>query len=64
MYFLHLRPVILHQLSPMPHSRLQLLAGRADAYDLDGKLIKQNVKVEETIVAGWNASAVYNKIVE
>jgi hypothetical protein len=48
----------------MPHSRLQLHAGRADAYDLDGKLIKRNVKVEETIIAGWNATAVYHKIVE
>ncbi|KAJ9125241.1 hypothetical protein QFC22_000196 [Naganishia vaughanmartiniae] len=50
--------------SPMPHSRLQLHAGSADTYDLDGNLIKRNVKAEQTIYAGHNASAVYWKIVQ
>jgi hypothetical protein len=49
--------------SPMPHSRLQLHAGKADAYDLEGNLIKRNVAAEQTIYAGHNASAVYWKIV-
>ncbi|KAI5454757.1 hypothetical protein NCC49_003641 [Naganishia albida] len=49
--------------SPMPHSRLQLHAGRADTYDLEGNLIKRNVQAEQTIYAGHNASAVYWKIV-
>lgn len=48
----------------MPHSRLQLHEGKADAYDLDGKLIKRGVRCEETMVAGWNASVLYNKILE
>ena len=52
------------QPSPMPHSRLQLHSGTADAYDLEGKLIKRKVKVEETMVAGYNASVLYHKIVE
>jgi len=47
----------------MPHSRLQLHQTSANAYDLDGKLIKRNVKCEETVVAGWNASVLYNKII-
>jgi hypothetical protein len=46
----------------MPHSRLQLHAGKADAYDPEGRLIKRNVKVEETVVAGWHSSGVYYKI--
>ncbi|KAJ9108898.1 hypothetical protein QFC21_000219 [Naganishia friedmannii] len=50
--------------SPMPHSRLQLHAGSADTYDLDGNLIKRNVKAEQTIYAGHNASAVYWKIAQ
>ncbi|ORX33250.1 regulator of chromosome condensation 1/beta-lactamase-inhibitor protein II [Kockovaella imperatae] len=49
-------------LSPMPHSRLQLHDGKANAYDPEGKLLKRNVKYEETVVAGWNASVLYNKI--
>ena len=49
--------------SPMPHSRLQLHAGKADTYDLEGNLIKRNVQAEQTIYAGHNASAVYWKIV-
>jgi hypothetical protein len=48
----------------MPHSRLQLHLGKADAYDLEGKLIKKGVKCEETMVAGWNASVLYNKIID
>ena len=52
------------QLSPMPHSRLQFHTSKANAYDLDGRLIKRNVKCEETIVAGWNASVLYNKIIQ
>lgn len=48
----------------MPHSRLQLHQGKANAYDLMGKLIKRNVKCEETIVAGYNASVLYNKIID
>lgn len=48
----------------MPHSRLQLHKGTADAYDLDGKLIRRNVRVEETMVAGYNASVLYYKIIE
>lgn len=48
----------------MPHSRLQLHETRADAYDLKGKLIKRKVVCEETMVAGWNASILYNKILE
>ncbi|KAK4688431.1 hypothetical protein P7C73_g1683, partial [Tremellales sp. Uapishka_1] len=50
--------------SPMPHSRLQLHQSKTNAYDLEGKLIKRNVKVEETVVAGWNASVLYNKIID
>ena len=46
----------------MPHSRLQLRETKANAYDLYGKLIKRHVKCEETMVAGWNASVLYNKI--
>ena len=49
--------------SPMPHSRLQLHAGKADAYDLQGNLIKRSVTAEQAIYAGYNASAVYWKIV-
>jgi hypothetical protein len=37
---------------------------KTDAYDLDGKLIKRGVKCEETVVAGYNASILYNKIVD
>ncbi len=48
----------------MPHSRLQLRITKANAYDLDGKLIKRNVKCEETVVAGWNASVLYKKIID
>jgi len=51
------------QSSPMPHSRLQLHQTKAHAYDLDGKLIKRNVSCEEVVVAGWNASVLYNKII-
>ncbi|KAL7422857.1 hypothetical protein Q5752_002153 [Cryptotrichosporon argae] len=50
--------------SPMPHSRLQLHQTRTDAYDLDGKLLKRNVRVEECMVAGYNASVLYNKIID
>nr|XP_018264786.1 uncharacterized protein I303_02965 [Kwoniella dejecticola CBS 10117]OBR86944.1 hypothetical protein I303_02965 [Kwoniella dejecticola CBS 10117] len=50
--------------SPMPHSRLQLHIRKANAYDLYGKLIKRKVKCEETMVAGYNASVLYNKIIE
>ncbi|WWC87958.1 uncharacterized protein L201_002859 [Kwoniella dendrophila CBS 6074] len=50
--------------SPMPHSRLQLHVRKANAYDLNGKLIKRKVKCEETMYAGYNASAMYNKIIE
>jgi len=49
-------------ISPMPHSRLQLRAAKADAYDPEGRLIKRNVKVQETVVAGWHSSAVYYKV--
>ena len=48
----------------MPHSRLQLHQTTANAYDPTGKLLKRNVKCEETMVAGWNASALYNKIID
>ena len=51
------------QSSPMPHSRLQLHQTKTHAYDLDGKLIKRNVSCEEVVVAGWNASVLYNKII-
>ena len=47
----------------MPHTRLQLHQSITNAYDLDGKLIKRGVKCEETMVAGWNASVLYNKII-
>ncbi|KAK6907421.1 hypothetical protein I203_101415 [Kwoniella mangroviensis CBS 8507] len=50
--------------SPMPHSRLQLHIKKANAYDLNGNLIKRKVKCEETMVAGYNASVMYNKIIE
>ena len=50
------------QRSPMPHSRLQLRQTKANAYDLDGKLISRNVPCEQRIVAGWNASVLYNRI--
>lgn len=53
------------QLSPMPHSRLQLHSGVADALNpLTGKVIKRGCKVEQQFVAGWNASAVYWKVVD
>jgi hypothetical protein len=52
------------QSSPMPHSRLQLHETKANAYDLNGKLIKRNVRCEETVVACWNASVLYNKIID
>jgi hypothetical protein len=48
----------------MPHSRLQLHATKADAYNPLGKLLKRGVKCEEAVVAGYNASVLYNKIVE
>jgi hypothetical protein len=48
----------------MPHSRLQLHQSNAHAYDPTGKLLKRNVKCEEVMVAGWNASALYNKIID
>jgi hypothetical protein len=47
------------QLTPMPHSRLQLHTGRGDAYDLNGKLLKRNVKAEQVMYAGYNSSASY-----
>ncbi|OCF31640.1 hypothetical protein I316_06645 [Kwoniella heveanensis BCC8398] len=50
--------------SPMPHSRLQLHIKKANAYDPLGNLISRRVKCEETLVAGWNASALYNKIID
>ncbi|WVQ78819.1 hypothetical protein IAT38_000910 [Cryptococcus sp. DSM 104549] len=50
--------------SLMPHMRLQLKSNRTNAYDLEGKLLRRRVKCEETIVAGWNASVLYSKIVE
>ncbi|WWD16449.1 hypothetical protein CI109_100875 [Kwoniella shandongensis] len=50
--------------SPMPHSRLQLHVKKANAYDLHGKLIRRRVKCEETIVAGYNASVLYSKILD
>jgi len=50
--------------SPMPHSRLQLHQTRTAAYDLEGKLLKRRVTCEETMVAGYNASVLYNKIVD
>ena len=50
--------------SPIPLTRLQLHTGQADAYDPHGKLIRRGVKCEETVVAGWNCSVLYNKIVE
>ncbi len=56
--------VCMSQLSPMPHSRLQLHETKANAYDLEGKLIKRGVKVEEVVVAGYNASVLYNKIID
>lgn len=49
--------------SPIPVTRLQLHTGKADAYDPMGKLIKRGVKVEETLVAGYNCSVLYSKIV-
>lgn len=52
------------QLSPMPHSRLQLHQSKTDAYDLSGKLIKRGVRCEETMVAGYNSSVLYNKILD
>ncbi|WVR03764.1 hypothetical protein IAU60_000759 [Kwoniella sp. DSM 27419] len=50
--------------SPMPHSRLQLHVKKANAYDPLGNLISRKVKCEETLVAGYNASALYNKIID
>jgi alpha-tubulin suppressor-like RCC1 family protein len=50
--------------SPIPLTRLQLHATRADAYDPLGKLITRGVRCEETVVAGWNCSVLYNKIVD
>jgi hypothetical protein len=47
------------QLTPMPHSRLQLHTGQGDAYDLDGRLLKRNVKAAQVMYAGYNASASY-----
>jgi hypothetical protein len=44
-------------------TRLQLHAAKADAYDPTGKLIRRGVHCEETVVAGWNCSVLYNKIV-
>lgn len=46
-------------LTPMPHSRLQLHTGQGDAYDLDGRLLKRNVKAAQVMYAGYNASASY-----
>jgi hypothetical protein len=48
----------------MPHKRLQLHQTKADAYDLEGKLLKRGVKCEEVVVAGYNASVLYNKIID
>ncbi|GMK55481.1 hypothetical protein CspeluHIS016_0205370 [Cutaneotrichosporon spelunceum] len=49
--------------SPMPLTRLQLHTAKADTYDMLGKLIKRGVKTEETVLAGYNCSVLYNKIV-
>ncbi|TXT14552.1 uncharacterized protein COLE_00745 [Cutaneotrichosporon oleaginosum] len=49
--------------SPLPLTRLQLHAAVADTYDMLGKLIKRGVKTEETVVAGYNCSVLYNKII-
>lgn len=48
----------------MPHHRLQLHQSKADAYDLEGKLIKRGVECEEVVSAGYNASILYNKILK
>lgn len=50
--------------SPIPVTRLQLHSAKADAFDLQGKLIVRGVKVEEVLVAGYNCSVLYNKIVD
>ncbi|TXT12899.1 hypothetical protein VHUM_01300 [Vanrija humicola] len=44
-------------------ARLSLHQNTADAYDLEGNLIKRGVRAEETIVAGYSCSVLYNKIV-
>lgn len=44
-------------------ARLSLHQNTADAYDLSGNLIKRGVRAEETIVAGYSCSVLYNKIV-
>lgn len=51
-------------LSPMPHSRLQLHVTKTSAYDLAGKLLKRGVQCEETMVAGWGCSMLYNRILD
>lgn len=50
--------------SPIPLSRLQLHITTAPAYDPLGKLIKKRAKCEETVLAGWNCSVLYNKIID
>lgn len=47
----------------MPLTRLQLHQAKADTYDILGKLIKRGVKTEETVLAGYNCSVLYNKII-
>lgn len=48
---------------PIHFTRLQLHHTKADAYDLNGKLIKRGVRAEETIVPGYNCSVLYNRII-
>lgn len=48
---------------PIMYTRLQLHQTKANAYDLEGKLLKKGVKAEETIVPGYNCSVLYNRII-
>lgn len=48
----------------MPLTRLQLHSAKADAYDMLGKLLKRGVKTEEAVLAGYNCSVLYNRIVD
>ncbi|WVQ74729.1 hypothetical protein IAR50_004333 [Cryptococcus sp. DSM 104548] len=49
---------------PLPQDRLQLQSSRANAYDLEGKLLKRGVKCEQKVATGWGNTILYDRIVE
>lgn len=51
------------QVASGPQSRLQVYRNTVDAHDLAGNMVKKNVKVQQVLYAGHNASAMYWRVV-